>query len=325
MILVKVHEADHIETHKVEIFPCVIGRSMHCGIRIDDPSVSARHAEIHQSAEGYVLKDLFSTNGIWQAGGKVKEVRLGARESFVFGDVQIEFLTQDTLERTHDSKVLPHEHSETPYWLSVKIVAALFLALLIGFTVPALEQYLWYWPPEKFGELIGRSILLWLQLSAVALAISIFCKVNLKRFNFHKVLILICLSFVAERVISNFMPSIIFNLHNLTGAKFLKHLAYGVVIYILLVRLQRYALPKWQLRYRRWVAVGVSGISMLIIELVIERQLGERSRMADLGMPITTLGPSQGSDDLMFAIGLTIAATDQERIRQLERLESGDD
>lgn len=325
MILVKVHGSEHTETHKVEVFPCVIGRSMHCGIRVDDPSVSARHAEVHQTSDGYVLKDLFSTNGIWQAGRKVKEVSIGARESIIFGDVQIEFITADTLERTHDSKLLPHEHSESAHWLVLKIAAALLFALLVGVFVPAMEQYLWYWPPEKLSQLAGRAILLWLQISAVALAISVFCKVNVKRFNFHKVLLLICLSVVAERLVSHFMPSVVYNLHNLAGAKFLKHLGYGAIIYILLLRLQRYAFPKWQLRYRRWVAIGVSLISITIIELVIERQLGERSRMADLGMPLAVTAPGQSSDDLMFAIGLTIAATDQERIRQLERLESGDD
>ncbi len=325
MILVKVHGSDHIETHKVEIFPCIIGRSMHCAIRVDDPSVSARHAEIHHVADGYILRDLYSTNGIWQGNGKVKEVKLGARESIIFGDVPIEFITQDVMERTHDSKLLPHEHGEAPHWLAAKIIATLVLALAVGVAVPAIEQYLWYWPPEKFDELAGRMILLWLQQVAVALAISIFCKVNVKRFNFHKVLLLICLSFVAERLLSNFIPSVIFNLHNLTGARFLKHLGYGFIVYMLLYRLQRYALPKWQRRYRQWLAIGISVVCMLVTELVIERQLGDRPRMADLGMPVAAMVPRQGSDDLMFAIGLTIAATDQERIKQLERLESGND
>src|ERR1700687_1989523 len=43
--------------------PLVIGRGTDCDIRINDHSVSRRHARLQPSADGYYAVDLQSTNG----------------------------------------------------------------------------------------------------------------------------------------------------------------------------------------------------------------------------------------------------------------------
>jgi len=43
--------------------PLLIGRGEDCDIRIQDHSVSRKHARIHPTPEGYVVEDLASTNG----------------------------------------------------------------------------------------------------------------------------------------------------------------------------------------------------------------------------------------------------------------------
>jgi len=45
--------------------PVVVGRSRACDIVIDDPGVSRRHAEIRPSGEGFEIRDLGSTNGVY--------------------------------------------------------------------------------------------------------------------------------------------------------------------------------------------------------------------------------------------------------------------
>ena len=45
--------------------PLVIGRASDCDIRINDHSVSRRHARIQPGADGYYAVDLQSTNGTY--------------------------------------------------------------------------------------------------------------------------------------------------------------------------------------------------------------------------------------------------------------------
>ena len=49
----------------------VIGSSADCDVVVDSPLVSARHCQLTEGAEGYVLKDLGSTNGTYINGLKI--------------------------------------------------------------------------------------------------------------------------------------------------------------------------------------------------------------------------------------------------------------
>lgn len=42
----------------------VLGRSRECDVVLDDSSVSRRHAQLRPQADGWVLEDLDSTNGV---------------------------------------------------------------------------------------------------------------------------------------------------------------------------------------------------------------------------------------------------------------------
>jgi pSer/pThr/pTyr-binding forkhead associated (FHA) protein len=42
----------------------LLGRSRDCDIRLDDPNVSRRHAELRRADSGWEIVDLGSTNGI---------------------------------------------------------------------------------------------------------------------------------------------------------------------------------------------------------------------------------------------------------------------
>jgi len=54
----------------------IIGRSRSCDLRIPHSDSSRRHAEIYRAADGYVLRDLGSTNGTFVNGRPVNEHRL---------------------------------------------------------------------------------------------------------------------------------------------------------------------------------------------------------------------------------------------------------
>jgi hypothetical protein len=71
--------------------PVVIGRSKDCDLRLADPNVSRRHAEIRPDGDGYVIVDLDSTNGIEVDGKRVKELILSDGDRFTLGTTEVSF------------------------------------------------------------------------------------------------------------------------------------------------------------------------------------------------------------------------------------------
>jgi len=68
-----------------------IGRSRDCDIRLTDPNVSRRHAEVRQEGHAYFVVDLDSTNGIEVNGRRARRARLEDRDVLVLGSTEIVF------------------------------------------------------------------------------------------------------------------------------------------------------------------------------------------------------------------------------------------
>jgi hypothetical protein len=79
------------EVHPLAAHPMVLGRSKDCDIRLDDPNVSRRHAEVRPTGVGYTIVDLDSTNGIEVGGKRVKELELTDGARFTIGTTEISF------------------------------------------------------------------------------------------------------------------------------------------------------------------------------------------------------------------------------------------
>jgi hypothetical protein len=79
--------------HELGPRPLVLGRSKDADIRITDPNVSRRHAEVRPSANGYTIVDLDSTNGIEIDGKRVKELALTNGASFLIGSTEVVYST----------------------------------------------------------------------------------------------------------------------------------------------------------------------------------------------------------------------------------------
>ena len=72
----------------------VLGRSRDADVRIEDPNVSRRHAEIVQEGSTYWLVDLGSTNGTEVDGRRVQRVRLDDGSHFTIGETTVTFSTE---------------------------------------------------------------------------------------------------------------------------------------------------------------------------------------------------------------------------------------
>lgn len=69
----------------------VFGRAANSDIVITDPSASRAHAELIKMADGYVIRDLNSSNGIYVNGTKVSEYALRSGDIFSIGDHQYKY------------------------------------------------------------------------------------------------------------------------------------------------------------------------------------------------------------------------------------------
>ena len=76
---------------RVETARILIGSSPACQLALTDTTVSREHCEIRLDEDGYLLRDLGSTNGTHLAGSRVREVWLAPGSLFSVGSTVLEF------------------------------------------------------------------------------------------------------------------------------------------------------------------------------------------------------------------------------------------
>ena len=77
--------------HELQKASVVIGRSKECDIRVSDPNVSRRHAEVRQEGSTYWVVDLGSTNGISVNGHALKRAKLDDDDRITLGSTELVF------------------------------------------------------------------------------------------------------------------------------------------------------------------------------------------------------------------------------------------
>ncbi len=87
-----------------------IGSAKTGDIVVTDPTVSRRHAEIHRSRDGVVLRDLGSTNGTFVGQVRAKEVYLGPDTRFRVGRTELVFTPADEIIDVKPSDADHFEH-----------------------------------------------------------------------------------------------------------------------------------------------------------------------------------------------------------------------
>lgn len=77
--------------HVIERRAVVLGRSRDCDIVLDDRSVSRRHAELVRHGDGFLLRDLDSTNGSAVNGKRIREAAVQPGDDITVGTVALTF------------------------------------------------------------------------------------------------------------------------------------------------------------------------------------------------------------------------------------------
>jgi hypothetical protein len=84
-----------IEQILMEQTKLTIGRRAECDISVKDPAVSGHHAEIEFVGNGYIVRDLGSTNGVHVKGRQIKEHALKDQDLITIGEHQLRVLIPD--------------------------------------------------------------------------------------------------------------------------------------------------------------------------------------------------------------------------------------
>ncbi|HET9323871.1 MAG TPA: DUF3662 and FHA domain-containing protein [Gaiellaceae bacterium] len=77
--------------HELQKPVVVIGRSKDTDIRLNDPNISRRHAEIRQEGSTFWIVDLDSTNGVAVNGRALKRAKLDDEDRITLGSTELVF------------------------------------------------------------------------------------------------------------------------------------------------------------------------------------------------------------------------------------------
>lgn len=94
----------------------VVGREVKCHVMLNDNSVSRQHSSVTRLAEGYLLKDLGSSNGTYVNGHRIQEALLKDGDRISIGDCEFWFeapISGDNAGEVGASK-FPREGSAPP-------------------------------------------------------------------------------------------------------------------------------------------------------------------------------------------------------------------
>lgn len=69
----------------------IVGREVKCAIMLNDNSVSRQHSSITRLAEGYLIRDLGSSNGTYVNGQRIQEYLLQDGDRVSIGDIEFWF------------------------------------------------------------------------------------------------------------------------------------------------------------------------------------------------------------------------------------------
>jgi DNA-binding NtrC family response regulator len=105
--LVVVEGEDRDTELVVEKERVTLGRSNVCDLTLGDSSVSGVHCEVVAGPEGFLLRDLGSTNGIFMLGHRVRELYLRPGSEFQIGNNLIRFEPLDNMVKIPLSR---HDH-----------------------------------------------------------------------------------------------------------------------------------------------------------------------------------------------------------------------
>ena len=92
--IIVAHAGEHVEERPLRIGRLIIGRTVDNDLQIDSKFISRHHCQIITTAEGSVLEDLNSTNGVYIKSKRVRKHNLNDGDVIVLGKHEIMYLDE---------------------------------------------------------------------------------------------------------------------------------------------------------------------------------------------------------------------------------------
>jgi general secretion pathway protein A len=92
--IIVAHGGEHVEERPLRIGRMIIGRTVENDVLIDSKYISRHHCQITSTAEGSVLEDLNSTNGVYVKSKRVRRHHLNDGDVVVLGKHEIMYLDE---------------------------------------------------------------------------------------------------------------------------------------------------------------------------------------------------------------------------------------
>lgn len=190
--------------HKIDKFPCTIGRSIQNTIVLSDDSVSAEHAVIEKEGDvSFILRDLDSTNGIFFEGKRSGQIILSDHVVVKCGDIEMTTLLSD--ERLEKTRIieLPAEFKTKNQKLVKNIIWKILLIIALVYTMMIMQD-----PMDNEGwiDLVLNILVYGLVSFGTAGVTAVITKVQHKKYNYLHYLdinLLVCASWLIYDLINN--------------------------------------------------------------------------------------------------------------------------
>ncbi len=105
----------------------LVGRSAHCDIVVNDPSISSEHARLASAPGGWVITNLLSTNGTFVNGKRATTVPLKHGDHVRIGRIEFVFEMPDGQSGATPSQL----RSRTAAWVGWSVVVVLAVAAAV--------------------------------------------------------------------------------------------------------------------------------------------------------------------------------------------------
>jgi general secretion pathway protein A len=92
--IIVAHGGEHVEERPLRIGRIIVGRTVDNDVQIDSKYISRHHCQITTTAEGSVLEDLNSTNGVYVKSKRVRRQHLNDGDVVVLGKHEIMYLDE---------------------------------------------------------------------------------------------------------------------------------------------------------------------------------------------------------------------------------------
>jgi type II secretory pathway predicted ATPase ExeA len=92
--IIVAHAGEHVEERPLRIGRLIIGRTVDNDLQVDSKFISRHHCQIITTAEGSVLEDLNSTNGVYIKSKRIRKHNLNDGDVIVLGKHEIMYLDE---------------------------------------------------------------------------------------------------------------------------------------------------------------------------------------------------------------------------------------